>query len=384
MIRKFFDADVAQSGGIASLMAKHGVNNNTDSPVATPIEITENKAETSQTDGETVATTTDLPAAETASPETPSQPTEEVVTQPETVAPQKPVTLQEVLRQNQPEAILKELGYDDNLVGFVKDLKELDPKMVNFLNTWKSGGDIQTFLREMTTDYTKMPAEQVMRNQLKAEYPNASERQLDVLYKKEVVEKYNLNSDDESEIEEGRLLLEAKADKHRADFLKNQQNFLLPKAPEPKPEQPDMELVRRQQDFEEYKSVVNQHELTKNILSSKQFSLGEGADKFSMPVNPQDLIDVLFDSDKWSATLVNQDGSPKVEHQLLVAAVAKYGMKFMNEYAKHFKSLGSNEVIDPLENAKPAQGMTPAPTQTAPKNPAEALARMGSYNSGGY
>ena len=390
MVRKFYDLAGAETGGnnIAALMAKSGVINETDNMVATPVEIPEIKAETSQTDGTPVATTTDLPAAETASPETPSQ-TETVVEPVKPVEvqaqePVKPISLQEVLRNNQPEVILKELGFDDNLVGFLKEFKELDPKMVAFLNTWKTGGDIQAYVKEMSTDYTKMPAEEVMRHKLRQEYPNASERQLDILYRKEVAEKYNLQSDDETEAEEGRLLLEAKADKYRTDFTQRQQQFLLPKAPEPKADQPNLELERQKQEFEAYKSVVAQHDLTKNILATKQFSIGEGAEKFNFPVDPQGLTDLLYDSGKWAASLYNEDGSPKVEHQLLVAAVAKYGKEFLTEYAKHFKSLGGKAVIDPLENAKPVDGVQPAPTQAAPKNAAEAMARWGTFNNGGY
>lgn len=386
MARFFYDPTEGSGGGlnIAALMAKSGVVNETDNMVATPIEIAENKAETSQTEGTPVATTTDLPAAETASPETPSQTERKVVEETPKSDPPKPASLQEVLRQNQPEAILKELGYDDSAVSFLKELKDVDPKMVAFFNTWKTGGDIQAYFKALSTDYGKMPAEEVMRHQIKQEYPNASDRQIEILYKKEVVEKFNLNSEDEAEVEEGKLLLEAKADRYRTDFTQRQQELLLPKAPEPKPEQPNMELERQKQRFEEFKSAVNQHELTKNIIANKKFSFGEGADKFSFPVEPTELLDVLFDSEKWAATLYNEDESPKIEHQLLVAAVAKYGKEFLNEYAKHFKSLGGKAVIDPIDNAKPIDGSQPSPTQSAPKNPAEAMARGGVLNSGGY
>lgn len=391
MIRKFFDPSVSEPAAapsIAALMAKHGVNNTSDNPVAMPVSISEPKTEPTPVEDKTVATTTEPSKAEPASPETPSQvePTHEPVkpAEPQRQEPVKPVTLQEVLRQHQPEAIFKELGYDDQLVNFVNGLKEIDPKMVAFLNTWKSGGDIQSYLKEMSTDYSEMPAEEVMRHQLRQEYPNASEKQLDILYRKEVAEKYNLLSDDETELEEGRLLLEAKADKYRQDFATKQQDFLLPKAPEPKPVAPSQEELQRQKDFEAYQSTVSNHELTKNIIASKQFSLGEGDEKFNYPVNPNELTDLLFDSEKWASTLYSEDGTPKVEHQLLVAAVAKYGMQFLNEYANHYKSLGRKAVIDPLENPSPVTPATPPSSQSAPKNPAEAMARMGQYNQGGY
>ena len=115
--------------------------------------------------------------------------------------------------------------------------------------------------------------------------------------------------------------------------------------------------------------------MTKNIIASKQFSLGEGDEKFNYPVTPNELTDLLFDSEKWASTLYSEDGTPKVEHQLLVAAVAKYGMQFLNEYANHYKSLGRKAVIDPLENPSPVTPATPPSSQSAPKSPAEAMAR---------
>lgn len=392
MTRKFFDPSVnepAAAPSIAALMAKHGVNNTSDTPVAMPVSISEPKAEPNPTvEEKTVATTTEPSKVEPASPETPlqTQPIPEPVKPVETPKqePVKQMGLQEVLRQHQPEAIFKELGYDDQLVNFVNGLKEVDPKMVAFLNTWKSGGDIQAYIREMSTDYSKMPAEEVMRHQLRNEYPNANERQLEILYKKEVAEKYNLTSDDPDELEEGRLLLEAKADKYRQDFSAKQQDFLLPKAPEPKPVGPSQEEIQQRQNFEAYQSVVSSHELTKNIVASKQFSLGDGEEKFNFPVNPNELTDLLFDSEKWASTLYSEDGTPKVEHQLLVAAVAKYGMQFLNEYANHYKSLGRKAVIDPIDNPKPVGPETPQSQQSAPKTPAEAMARMGTYHGGGY
>lgn len=389
MVKKFFDPSVTEPAGatsIAGLMAKQGVMNETSNPVAAPITIPEIKEETTAEGGTPVETTTDLQPTETAIPETPSQVEEikqaEAIT--ETAEPAKVQTLQEVLGKHQPEAILKQLGYDDNLVGFLKDLKSVDPKMVAFFNTWKSNGDINGYLRELTTDYTKMPAEEVMRHQLRQEYPTASERAIDVLYKKEVVEKYNLDSTDEIELEEGRLLLEAKADRFRSDFVNKQQEYLLPKPPEPKAPEPDNSEQVRQQEIEAYKSKILSNDFTKNIISTKQFSLGDGTEKFSFPVEPSDITDVLFDSEKWVENLYEKDGSPKVEHQLLVGMVAKYGMKFLNEYAKHYKSLGGKAVIEPLENAKPPETATPSPTQIAPKSAAEAMARQGVLNSGGY
>lgn len=398
MIRKFYDPGVAEPAAapalsIAEIMAKHGVKNDNESPVATPIDIQpEKKEESTTTEATPVETTTEPPIVE-AKTETPTQQAEPIVAAPQKEEQQPVLTLQEVLRQHQPEAILKELGYDDKLVGFVKDLKELDPKMVAFLNTWKSNGDVKEYLRELTTDYSKMPAEDVMRHQLRREYPKASEKALDVLYRKEITEKYNLDSAVDDEVEEGRLLLEAKAERYRDEFISKQNNFLLPKPPEPKVAEPDNSEQLRQQEIEAYRSQITNNAYTKNIIATKNFSWGDGDEKFNFPVDPNVLSGVLFDDNKWLETQYdiqkNPDGSvksytPKVEHQLLTAAVAVYGKSFLDAYAQHLKSLGGKAAIAPIDNAKPIEQSTTSPAQAAPKTPAEAMAKNGTLNSGGY
>lgn len=146
MTRKFYEADapVATGGGmnIAALMATQGVMNNTDNPVAKPIEITEKKEETTATETAPAATATTDTKVETANSETPS-PTTEVapVQEPQKAAePVKQPTWQEVLKSQQPDSVLKELGFDEDKLKFVKEVKELDPKMVAFYRHGKMEG----------------------------------------------------------------------------------------------------------------------------------------------------------------------------------------------------------------------------------------------------
>lgn len=396
-IKKFFDPGENAGGGnpIAALMAKAGIINETETPVAEPVQINpEVKEPSAAPEVQNVATTPAPSTVETANPQTPSQEEQVIAPKVDTPAPaaQQPVPLQEVLGQYKPEQVLKELGFDDNLVSFFKELKEVDPKMVAFLNTWKNNGDLNGYLKQLTTDYSKMSAEDVMREQLKQEYPDASPRQIDILFNREVVKAYSLDSSDPNELEEGKELLEAKAAKFRSSLVQNQQNYLLPKPPEPKQVEPDNTAELVKQEVETQRSQVLNSDFLKGIISSKNFVIGEGEDAFSFPVdNPNELVDVLYDTDKYLDAIFEKsqkDGkivySPKTEHQVLVGLVAKYGKSFLNEYAKHHKSLGGKIAVDPIENAKPPEGVVPAPVQVAPKTAAEAMARHGQNNSGGY
>jgi hypothetical protein len=263
MVRKFYNVDAPEtatgSPSVAQLMAQHGVKNEMESMVAAPIEPLEQKEEPQKPAEVTpVETTTEPQTVETANLETPSPASEPPkVEEPQKVElPKAEPSWQEVLKNQQPDTVLKELGFDAESVGFLKEYKELDPKMKAFLNLWKSGGDIQGYLQEMTTDYSKLSAEEVMRHQLRQEYPKASKQQLDVLFEEEVIERYKLDDSrfSESEVERGKLLLEAKADKYRDALLSSQSEKLLPKPPEPKAAEPDNSAELAKQQFDAYKS----------------------------------------------------------------------------------------------------------------------------------
>lgn len=379
--RFFYDPLVATSAeqpSIAALMAKQGVNSDTGNSVAIPqISITEKTEEPiTATESTPVATTTETPQAEAAILETPPQPQEPVIVPPVQIEPVQPKapTLQEVLRQHQPEAIFKELGYDEKLVGF----KELDPKMIAFFNRWQeSKGDVADYLRELITDYDKLSSEEVMRHQLRRDYPKATEKQLEILFNKNVVHAYGLDTDDADALENGRALLEVEADRFRETLKSKQQEYLLPKPPEPKAPEVDLSAQRAQQEYDSYKASVSDNRMTRDIVASKTFTIGEGDEKFSFPINPEAVTGLLFDSQKWAAKMFHEDGKPKTEHQLLVAMVTEYGEDFLKEYAKHYKSLGSKAIVAPLENASPVSQTTNTPTAPAFTSIAEAMAKQG-------
>lgn len=399
IINKFYDPQIAEPAAqpsVAQLMATQGVKVEPGSDVVVPTVTynTEKKEEPQVLEPTPAATATATQTTEPANPEPPKQ-TEEPIAVPEPQKAAEPVkapSLQEVLRNQQPDTVLKELGFDDKVIGFINGIKELDPKMVAFLTTWKSGGDLTGYVREMTTDYSKMNAEDVMRHQLRQDYPKASDPQLNILFKSKVVNAYNLDSDDEELKAEGQLLLEAEAERHREKLVENQQNYLLPKAPEPKAPEPDKSEVEAQQKFEQYRSQFDNSSYTKDIFTSKQISFGEGEEKFNYPVDPEALKGILFSGEQWfdkmSVVTNNPDGTksyaPDARKQMLVAAIAEYGEDFLIQYAKHYKSLGEKTVVETLENAKPVDTNSTSTSEKPPATVAEAMARQGRVNFGGY
>lgn len=402
MIRKFYAAATEAGAGSATeavetmsaaqALAKFGQKSDESGKAPEPIEIPGKKEETPTEPSPQAATAKENTPAETTP--TPTK-TETIADAPKAeTAPivqeaTKAPTLDEVLKNNQPGTILKALGFDDSKAEFVGKLKDIDPKMVGILQAYEDG-TLGDYVKELSTDYQKMSAEEVMRHQLRREYPKASEKALEALYETEIVERYKIDPDNysEAEVGKGRLLLEAKAEKYRDEFSANQEKYLLPKAPEAKKEtQPDNSAEIQRQQIEAYRRELSETPYTKDIIANKTINIGEGAEAFKYPVDPNSLLDVLTDGQKWVDVMYKKDGDkyiPDVEHQMMVAAFAQDSKKFLNEYAKHLKAIGAKQVIEPIENASAPDKSTPSKSEAEPTSPAAAMAKMGRRTSGGY
>lgn len=389
-IRKFFNADAEEataapeavaeapqspSQSIASMMAQGGRLNVTGETAEMPKD-TAKETKASEEAPNDAVTATDTEA-------TKGEETKEAATKKEAPQVAAPIaapppappteTWQSVLKKEQPDVVLKELGFDEKVVGF--------------LNHWKSGGDLKEYLREMTTDYATMPAEEVMRHQLRLDYPKASESQLEILFKKKIVDAYKIDGDryDEDEVTEGRLLLEAEADKYRDTLVERQSKFILPPPPAAKEVGPDPQVLEQQMVIENSKKSVVDSPLYRQVLSNNKITFGEGEDAFSFPVDAKELPEIIYDPSKFVESIFTvtqgQDGKVNLtadpEHQLLVAAVAKYGKGFITELSKHYKSLGGKKAIEPIENESIPSGAQAAKSEIPPSSPAAAMAKHG-------
>ena len=378
---------------IAEMMAKHGTKSNSNEADIMPVSINK-KTSDEEVDKEDspVVPTKEEAKSETKSEKESNQ--EPPVPEPQIEEEQKVQDWQDSIKNQQPEDVLKALGFDSKTAEFIKGLQEIDPKMISFLDHWKSGGNLKEYLDEASKDFSSMPPEDVMRHQLRLDYPKANEAQLEVLYKKEIAEKYNLNSYDEDEVNEGKLLLEAKADKYRDELVKAQESKLLPSAPS-KEVATEADQAKAKEAEEWGKRIVgefNNNPYTKEVLSKNAITIGEGDDKFSFPVDATEVADIALYGDKTGNLMfdIQKDANgqdvytPKAEHQLLVATVNKYGSKFITELAKHYKSLGSKAAIDPIDNARPVESRNTSSASAEPTTVSGAMAKYGRLNSGGW
>jgi hypothetical protein len=393
--RKFFDAAPNEAAATeevvqmtpAQAMANSGVLRSPNSQVEVPNVITEKKPESTEakveTPVETTNETTETKEEKAESKKAPEKSETEATNLPiEEKKPEVPTpTWQEVLKE-QPDAVLKEVLGDDKKVALVKTLKELPPEMAALIEHWQANGNVTAYLQALTTDFSKMPAEEVMRHQLRQDYPKANPKQLELLYKRKM-ESYGLIEDaDEATIENGRLLLEADVDILRDKFSDSQKSFLLPKPPEAKVAEPaavDDTAAKQQQELEQYKAIIDGDAFFKSLAENKKFVFGEGDEAFNFPVDPTILKDNLTDPKKFGSKLLNAEGKDDVRKQFLISMIAEYGDAFLKEYAKHFKSLGGKEVTTTIQNAKKPKEEEAAPAEVKITNPAQAMAQSGKF-----
>jgi len=391
--RRFLDANAPEAGtpSIASLMAKSGVVNHSETPVATPIDTTEStETPAPASTAAPAATANTAQTAESGQTETP-KPTETALAEPQKEEP-KTLSWQEVLKSQQPDTILKELGFDEKTAGFLKARKGIDEKLMNFISHWETNnGDVTRYLKELSTDYSKMPAEEVMRHQLRQEYPKATEKQIDALFKRQIVDAYKLNPDlySEEEVAEGKELLEAIAEKHRDKFVADQQQYLLPK-PEPKQEGPDLEAQAQEQLYSSYKQTFVDNTAVKNLLTDKSLTIGDGDEKFNLAVpDAQEIVESINNdlATMVAAGRINKDTKLPAnffDQQILNYAFAKNPLGFINSLLEHGKTLGGKKIVESIENAKPAGTNESSKSETPPTSAAAAMAKGGRIVSGGY
>jgi hypothetical protein len=357
-------AEAAVLPNIAELMAKNGVKTENDSDSVPDIKIEEPKPTTVEAlaKPENVAETAAAPVAAAARVDAPP-----AASQPVAPAQVPTVDWKDELKKADHAEILKELGFDD--------------KMVGFFNKWRTDGKIDEYIRAVSVDYSKMTPEQLMKYQLGVDFAEFSPEDLEELYQAKIVDAYKLNPDtySETEVKRGKLMLAADAKKVRADLVQQQQNYIL----SAKPPVPAVDNTAQQRDqeikeaTERYMNSLNGSPVTKELLTNKRLVLGEGDNAFNYEVgDPQTVVSILQNPELYVKHVFQEDGTPMVEKQLFIAAAAIDHKGLQNELIKFGMSLGHKKAIETMENAKKPEGEL-STSGSENLTPAQALRRSG-------
>jgi len=86
---------------------------------------------------------------------------------------------------------------------------------------YEKTGDVTPYLQAKLVDFNQMSDEEVMRRNLREQYPDVSEKAFDRLYKQQIADKFKLDADEwgEDDSELGKELLKAEATKARQKYI---------------------------------------------------------------------------------------------------------------------------------------------------------------------
>lgn len=360
--KRFFSDGPADAAAppinIAAMLAKSGAQ--TDDSLT--VEVPDIKTEPVPAVAAPVAVKTEPVETKAAEPVMP-------VVQPVT-APAQAADWKAELKKAQVADVLKELGFDD--------------KMVGFYNKWRTDGNITDYLKAITVDFSKMTPVQVMKYQMQEDYPELSPEDFEELYQARIVEQYKLDPNvfSETEVKRGNILVNADAKKVRESLVARQQEYILSaKPPAPVPG-PDIEARERQQQEEiqqvltQYKNTLEAHPATRELLNNKRLVIGEGEETFNYELpDPSIALAALQNPQRWAELVFNADGSPQVEKQLFLSAAAMDYKSLAGNIFKAGKALGARNAIEQIENAKKPDAVPAKPDEAL--SPAQALARSG-------
>lgn len=371
---------------IAAMMASQGIKTD-DSPVTIPVQDTpttsqgDQPKESSPAEPAKVETTEPPPPGPVAGSEPPkaepikSDPAASPVATAPLPAQPVDVDWREHLKKQPEVEVMKAMG--------------LDEKMINFLSRWRGGEDLKDYLEAATVDYTKMSPEELLKRQLYREFGSLSPEDFEEVYKMKVTEQYKLDSDlyDEKEVRRGKLLLGIDAERVRQDFIKQQQQLLLSKPPEPGPSTAELEAQalqeQREKDYQTYKGLVDTNSFTKDLLSTNLLKIGEGDKAFNLEIErPSEVLDLLYDPAKWTAKLWNADGTPNIRKQLILGAIANNDEMFFTNLAKHYEKLGAKGLAEELQNASEPEPGAPVKGSAEPTDPIAQFAKFATITSG--
>lgn len=288
-------------------------------------------------EGEKAPTTDPAPAvdpAPAADPAPVTDPTPAPITEPAKVEPAK----DEPAKVDPPKSEPATYNFKDD---FIKEVVEF----------YEKTGDLTPYLQAKLVDFNAMSDEEIMRRELREQYPEVSDKAFDKLYKQQVIDKYKLDADlyEEDDTELGKELLKSEAAKLRAKYQEWQSGF---KAPEPQPDNSAEEMKRH---LEQFEKTVKENELTKSLLNDKRIAIKTGDGEFAFEVaDPNTLVDMTVDNKKFFGQFVAGEGKLDYEKWYKTVAYAQNQELFEKSMINYGKTLGREEITKELKNPSTA------------------------------
>lgn len=156
----------------------------------------------------------------------------------------------------------------------IKKIKD-DEFLGRFVEYYQNGGDPAEFLQRATVKWDSVNDIDLLRMKFYQENSDLEGDAKDILFERELLNKYSINPDgtfddeDSREAKLGKQLMKRDASKLRTTMIEEQKNFLLP-------QKKDESQQQESYDPEKYKQELLQDSDLKNFMSKKSLPVGEG------------------------------------------------------------------------------------------------------------
>lgn len=261
------------------------------------------------------------------------------------------------------EEQLKALGFDENFVNLAK--------------VYQQEGNISRYAQAMSTDFTKMPAEEVHRMNLQREYPEATPDQLELLFE-EVRDKYKLDPEkfdpDSKETKAALTRMEMDANKLRQKFTKENESYKLPtRDVAADTQRQQQEAAQKRQ--EAHDALLN-HPLSQSILTDKKMVLKDLSIKdetgkvvsqipdFTMELeDPNEVKEFLTNPVVYNKHMVGSDGKPDPDAHWDLGLFATNRVAYKQALINYGKMLGKEELLETSYNPPKPAGTPASPVK---------------------
>lgn len=224
------------------------------------------------------------------------------------------------------------------------------------------GGSAEDYISAKSIDYNKVSDEDLVKSDLRKEYPGFSAEDIDELF----LAKYkDIDSTDATDPDRKRAELQLRADafKARQSKIQEQQKFKIPETPILQKDEAYEQWKQEQESQSKLKELGNnwflQHEATKALNESKRVTidLGEGVEPFNFDVDRPDLLTkaMIDDGETYHKLTTTKTGEPDVKKQQLVNLFTYNPQQFIKDIFRYGVQMGERKPVVEGQNASKPQ-----------------------------
>jgi len=231
----------------------------------------------------------------------------------------------------------------------VEPAKEYDEFLQGLIDYYETTGDVTPYLEAKSVDYTKMSDLDIMRHEMRKQYPEVSDKNFERLFDREVIQKFQLDDEryGEDEVELGKELLKTDARRKRQSLIENQAKFAIPEREDNSEKaQADAEAAR-----EQWIQTVQSHPVTKDIIDNQRVVIDYNGDSFAYEIdNTDSVVEMTIDNSKFFQLFQSEEGQVDYDKWYRVLNYASDPQTFERSLINHGKNLGGKEVVKEIKN----------------------------------